>query len=117
MAHPLSAYDNFAISDNIVRAERWFSLLLNHISHIDFAADWILWAKFLDDTVEVNRTRGILFDGEMIKRLDGIILVGDRLSFGMKAEMEAAQVAGKRVINLIGAPFVSSHIAELLRDA
>lgn len=63
----------------------------------------------------VNIDEYLVFDEECVRRCDGIILSGHRLSDGMKAELKAAREAGLDVINLIGVSH--KHIAnEILRE-
>ena len=41
-------------------------------------------------------------DAELVRRCDGIITAGPRVSRGMGRELQAAQWAGKEVIDLVG---------------
>jgi len=57
----------------------------------------------LDDTIPAERARGMANDTEIIRRgiPDEIWLTGERISAGMQAEIDAAELAGIPVRNLI----------------
>ncbi len=98
MAHPLgNGYDRPL---NIARAERWFAWLLYKYPEYAFTAPWIQYAKALPETSD-NRDRGIRDDLEVLKRCDGIVLVGGRLSPGMACELEEALWKKMDVMDLL----------------
>jgi hypothetical protein len=112
MAHPLSGCEKYTQFDNLALARWWLKYLLLNFPKIDFAADWILWAEALDDTNTLHRKRGLAFDTAMIRRLDGIVLVGHKISRGMQIELKAARAAGKIVVDLT--PYAGRPVREKL---
>ena len=98
MCHPLAGN----VQDNLHRAKMWYCYLLHerHKLGFDVAADWILWCEVLDDTNPECRADGLRFDCAMVQKLDGVVLVGGRISGGMQQEAEAARNCGKPVKDL-----------------
>lgn len=100
MAHPLSAPTPEGITANLARAKRWLAWLYRTFPNVDFAAAWIPCCEAMDDADPAERERGLLFDCEMVRRLDGYWMVGGRISSGMERERAAAVAAGKPVVDL-----------------
>jgi len=100
MAHPLSAPTPAGVAANLGSAKQWLAWLYRTFPRIDFAAAWIPCCEAMDDANPVERERGLSFDCEMIRRLDGYWMVGGRISSGMARERDAALEAGKRVFDL-----------------
>ncbi len=99
MEAPLGAPDAAGITANLERAERWFKWLMNTFQNVDFAADWILWCRALNDLNPAHRERGLAFDDEMIRRSDAAWYVGGRVSSGMARGMSVARKTGRRVVD------------------
>lgn len=98
MAHPLgSDYDR---EQNIARAERWLAFLIHAYPQYAFVAPWVAYAKILPETTD-NRDRGIRDDLNVLRRCDGIVLVGGRMSPGMVSELEEALWKKMDVLDLI----------------
>lgn len=96
VAHPY-----VGLMENLDRARRWMHYLIVRNATVDFCAPWITWCEVfreLDDPF--IRNRGLEFDCEMVKRCDGVVLCGGRVSRGMRLEADAAVIAGKPVIDL-----------------
>jgi hypothetical protein len=100
MAHPLGAPTAEGITANLARARRWFKWLLETFPNVDFGANWILWCESLDDMNPEHRARGLAFDDEEIKRMDGFWMVGGRVSSGMARGRDLALSLGKPVVDL-----------------
>jgi hypothetical protein len=100
MMHPLSAPTPEGIDANLARAKRWLAWLYRTFPNVDFAAAWIPCCESMSDADPAERERGLQFDCEMVRRLDGVWMVGGRISSGMERERAAAVAAGKRVIDL-----------------
>ncbi len=100
MEHPLGAPTPEGIEINLKRAERWLKWLLFTFPNVDFAADWILWCRALDDLTPEHRKRGLAFDDEMISRSDSAWYVGGRITDGMKRGMSVARSTNIYVVDL-----------------
>lgn len=88
-------------SANLMRARRWYAFFCRNRDRLGFdvAADWILWCELLDDANPAERAAGLQFDSEMVRRLDGVVLVGGRISAGMAVEVQIAKEHGKDVLD------------------
>jgi len=98
MAHPLG--DGYDRIQNIARARRWFNYLLQEYPMHGFTAPWLLYAEMLNESPS-NRERGMRDDLDCLRRCDGIVLVGGRMSPGMMEELGEAQANGRQVLDLI----------------
>lgn len=87
LAHPMSAPTADDIVANLERARRWLRWF---VLNTDFAvcAPWIPYVETLDETE--HRARGIRDDLAMVARCDAIVLVGGRVSNGMREERDWA---------------------------
>lgn len=88
------------VPGNTARALRWLAYLTSiSVDHV--IAPWI--AGLLageDDSDPEQRERGLQTCAETARRCDGIILIGGRISSGMRREMDAVRESGGRVIDL-----------------
>jgi hypothetical protein len=100
MAHPLSAPTPEGIALNLMHAKLWLAWLYRTFPGVDFAAAWIPCCEAMNDADPAERERGLQFDCEMVRRLDGYWMVGGRVSSGMERERAAAMAAGKPVVDL-----------------
>lgn len=83
MAHPMRG----DVSGNIARALRWLRFLRNAAPGVIFDASWI--AHILsgaDDNDPVQRQAGLDGATTLIRRLDGVVCVGGRISDGINIE-------------------------------
>lgn len=88
-----------ALVANLQRAMRWLTWLRRSFPDITFVAPWIASCLAGDDDRDpALREAGIADAVALIPRLDGVVLVGGRMSSGMWAESD---VAGY-VVSLIG---------------
>lgn len=97
VAHPVAG----DVTANIARALRWLKWLAAGDPEIAFIAPWI--AAIMsgeDDNDPESRARGLRHDCEAVRRCDGLVLVGGRVSSGMAVESNAAKAAGIPVMDL-----------------
>ena len=83
MAHPLGG----DVEGNLKRAMRWLQWLRRSFPETTFIAPWI--AAVLsggDETDPKQREAGLIDDCAVVALLDGIVLVGGRVSPGMERE-------------------------------
>ncbi|MGE0547584.1 MAG: hypothetical protein AB7O24_04420 [Kofleriaceae bacterium] len=100
-AHPLGG----DVDGNVKRAYQWLRWLMRSEPEVAFVAPWLACvAAGADDNNPDARERGLLDAGAVIKRCDGIVLCGDRISSGMHRELATAIQHGVYVTNLTGLP-------------
>lgn len=90
VAHPVSG----DVPGNIARAYRWFRWLRASFPEVTFAMPWVV--NLLcgeDDADPAQRERGLVDCETTARACDGVMLVGGRVSAGMKREAEAATAA------------------------
>ena len=99
MATPLDG----DLAANLARAKRWLKALQDANPHVVMIAPWIgmIEAAGLqnDDDPEL-RAIGLMRDCYVIGRCDAIVLVGGRISSGMKIELYHASKVGSLVMDL-----------------
>lgn len=98
-ARMYAAHDRFvAYRGNIINAYRWLSWLARRFPSLTFIASWIssLDGGGGDDFDPASRSRGIRDCCRTVRRCDGIVLGGTRVSPGMFEEAGCA----RRVIDL-----------------
>lgn len=96
MAHPVAG----DVEGNLARAERWLGWLMQRNTDTAYIAPWISQVRVGDDADPAQRDRGLLDCEAAAARCDGIVLVGGRVSTGMRREAEAAKRAGRPVVDL-----------------
>lgn len=97
VAHPVSG----DVDGNIQRALKWLAWLRKRDHANTFVAPWI--AGLLsgeDDSDPEQRERGLVDCEATASRLNGIVLVGGRISSGMERERRAVAAAGGAVVDL-----------------
>lgn len=102
VAHPVGSDTTQGIRDNLERAQRWFRWLVQSFPDAAFTMPWLPYCLVLEET-EANRERGIRDDLEALRRCDGIVLCGGRISSGMQQEIDVALELGleyKSVLHL-----------------
>ncbi len=117
MEHPFKPVET--TEDNLASAKRWLKWLARSFIGIDPVAEWIPWVEVLDDADPAERERGLAMGEEMAKRLDGVFLVGGRISDGMKMAGAAAVAHRKFVFDLtaLGSdPPSNPAVMVILRD-
>lgn len=81
--------------DNLDRAMRWLAWLRRSFPETTFIAPWIAAVLSGEDDADPAQREAGLRDAEaVIERCDGIVLVGPRISDGMRREMEHGQRRG-----------------------
>jgi len=96
VAHPLNAPTAEEREQNRQRAARWCAWLSRRYL-IAPVADWIVLSSQWDETAE-NRAMGLEIDRVLVELCGTIVLVGPRISDGMRFEAEWARV----VVDLTG---------------
>ena len=76
----------------------------------------LLFPQFLDDTVPEERALGLRFGLELLKLCDELWVYGDRISEGMKAEIEFAKELGIPVRNGEKVTRVDGRLEEVDND-
>lgn len=99
VAHPLGK-DHGERLLNMEKALRWLHWLITRHQGIAFMLPWYPYCMVLEETPE-NRQRGLRDDTWMLKRCDGIVLCGGRLSPGMEVELAEARQLNMEVIDLL----------------
>jgi hypothetical protein len=94
VAHPVSGN----VAANLERARRWLAWLVEIAPEWALAMPWMPYVETLDE--DRHRERGLRDDLSMLRRCDGIVLVGGRISAGMAIELEAARNAGLWAVDL-----------------
>ncbi len=97
VAHKVSG-DPVANAYKAIEWIRW--LTLNHPQRI-YVAPWVaeVLAFSGEDIDAAFYDRVLTDDEEVVRRLDGILLVGGTLSVGMARELDSALEAGKKVVD------------------
>lgn len=60
-------------------------------------APHLMYPQFLDDDIPEEREEGICLGMELLKRCDELWVFGDRISEGMRVEIEAAEQNGIKI--------------------
>jgi hypothetical protein len=98
VAHPVSG----DAEANAYRAIDWIRWLTTHDPTRVYVAPWVAEVLAFVDDGPINKdfyARVLEDDVEVVKRLDGILLVGGHISFGMTKEIDAALAKGKKLID------------------
>lgn len=105
LAAPLSAPTREGIEANRAAAAKWAAWIAVTF-RVAVVADWIWMTGELAETPE-NRALGLAADCSLVRRCDVLVMVGPRVSEGMRLESAHA----KAVVD-----WTSPDHAELLRD-
>ena len=92
ISHPLAG----DLEENIRKAEEWIAWAADFCLPL---APWVSIAKHWNE--EQDRARGLLLDKRAIELCDAIFLCGDRLSPGMREELEYAKSLGLQVFDFL----------------
>lgn len=106
VAHPLNPIEGETFVGNLDRAVRWLGWLMDRYPDSAFCAPWIpmAWAAMGrgverdPDVIE----RALRDDVEFVRMCGAIVLVGGRVSPGMRREMDAAIADGLEVADMTG---------------
>lgn len=96
VAHPLSG----DLVGNVTRVRMWLRFLLEAEPDVAFGCPWLPYVEVLDDGVPAHRARGLRDCLAFVPKFDGIVLVGGKISSGMRLELDVAETAGLWVADL-----------------
>lgn len=98
LAHQLNAPTREGIETNRKSAARWAAFLA---THFDVAPEcsWIVLTGEFEETAE-NRERGLKIDLALVAKCEEVVMVGPRVSDGMRIEANHAHSIGRPVYNL-----------------
>lgn len=105
VAHCLSAPTWGEMDENRRSAARW-ALWIGQTFRVSPVADWVWMSAALPETPE-NRAFGLECDCALVARCDALVMVGPRVSEGMRREAEQARAI---------VDWTSPDHSELLRD-
>lgn len=97
LAHPVTGNPR----GNCLKAIDWIHwLTLQHPDKV-FVAPWVAEVlAFANENADPSFYARVLADDQdVVRHLDGILLVGGRVSTGMQLELDAALAAGKKVVD------------------
>ena len=97
LSHPVAG----DVSGNVARALRWMRYLAPKHPDRVILAPWAAGVMAFDDSNPAERARGMDDNFTILRRCDSIILVGGRISGGMRAELEVAKSCGLEVLSLV----------------
>ncbi len=102
LAHPVREDDVRSFDDNLTHALKMQKILWEAGFEVinPWYASVIIYGAGEGEVLK----RAIEFDCAVIKRCDGLILTGHKLSSGMEKELKVAIDHSKVVVNLIGLP-------------
>lgn len=112
MAHPVSqdvdpASETFGkrgpqfFRRNIDNAKLWLAWLMSNDRSRVYIAPWITEVQLVDENMMTTTyDEALLDDEEIVRRLDGIILVGGAITEGMARERRINELYGRPEINL-----------------
>lgn len=100
MAHPVAG----DVPANLARAKRWLRWLRRAMPDAVVVAPWLHDLEVLeeDDNDPHVRATGLRRDCAVVSRCDGLVLVGGRVSSGMREERDTAEAQSKLVLDLTG---------------
>jgi hypothetical protein len=110
LCHPLNAPTREGIEANRKEAARWAAFFA---TYFDVAPEcsWIVLTGELEETAE-NRARGLAIDLALVERCAELVMVGPRISDGMRLEAtHMVTEVGGPVYDLTGLPREPKTIA------
>lgn len=101
IAHPVAP--DYHSGSNVAKARRWWSWLSQNDRTRVYIAPWIVEVEqCIRQRVQTNYEQALLDDMEVVRRCDGIILCGPKISSGMQKELDCATECGLEVIDITG---------------
>lgn len=88
LAHPVSGN----IEANLLAAKEWYRFCVISFPKVAFVANWIVNAEIFDDNQPLQREAGLVACEAVIKRCDAMLMVGPRVSDGMRRESKHAPI-------------------------
>ena len=98
LAHPVGEDSEMTYAQNLVDGMAWWAFLIR--AGLSVCAPWVGLCHALDDGNDNDRKLGMDIDIEVLKRCDGIIATGHKMSRGMEKEWNLMDVDAR--VNLIG---------------
>jgi len=89
---PVKGKNKEEVKENILKAKVYCKMLL-FWGHIPLAPH-VAFDGILDDNIQQERERALQIGLELVKRCDEVWVFGDRISEGMRAEIELAKKLG-----------------------
>lgn len=105
VAHPVGDGEDRA--RNLQNVSKWFLALFHAGKHLALCVPWKI---YVDNLTEEHKARAMRDDLAILGTCNAIILVGGRISPGMKTELFTAQVKGIQVLDLIDLGFEAPDI-------
>lgn len=90
------------VSENLRSALAWWRWLEGSLTEIVFAMPWYVNVSANGNGDPALIERGLRDDIEIVQRLDGVVLCGNRVSSGMLKEATAAFASGRPVFQIPG---------------
>lgn len=85
---------------NIDNAKLWLAWLMENDRSRVYIAPWIVEVQLVDESLMVTTyDEALLDDEEVVRRLDGIILVGGKITQGMARERVVNETRGNKEID------------------
>ncbi len=100
LIHPVAPEGIETPHSNVESALTYLDYLISKYD-LPVAAPWIPYVLLYGDDAS-HRERCLRNSVYMVRRFDGVIMVGPRYSAGMQAEATVARELGKEVIDAIG---------------
>lgn len=97
LSHPLSGSTDEERQRNRENATRWAAFIAWRCQ-VAICADWIILSSIWSETQ--GRELGLKLDCEQVRRCDAVIVVGGRISSGMRIEIVAAKFSNKPICDL-----------------
>lgn len=113
LAHPVRADEQYTVQQNLDHTLVVMQILWN--AGFNVIAPWHTICLFEKDESSIERC--LALDQDVVKRTDGIILTGHKLSRGMMREIEVV-TSFNSIFNLVRTPdkFLSSRALGLLEE-
>jgi hypothetical protein len=108
LAHQLSGTEA-EMRANRAFASRWAAFLAVNFE-VAVECSWIVLSSQWDETPE-NRARGLACDLALVERCDELVMVGPRISGGMRLEAGHAASKGLPVVDLTQLPMDPQAVA------
>lgn len=101
VAHPVTTDNRYTIEENLRNVIGWIRYMTLADPSRVYIAPWVAEVQaFLDENMDPAFYDRVLSDDEeVVRHLDGILLIGGKVSTGMARELAAARDAGKMVID------------------
>jgi hypothetical protein len=109
MAHPVHPAEGETVESNLELALAWLKYCHQRFPAWTVFAPWIPDCEIYDDSDPEQRHAGIERNRRVVRVCDGVILVGLRISSGMRAEARESFASGGQVFSLAYAGIRHPH--------